>query len=95
MELMSFTKTVGDVMQEVEESAKREVEESRNPSSETAAQLPSEPTNDRAKIVITIQDKDGQKTLRVFAVSFFTACHLLSNLPSTISLLSKLFLARY
>ncbi|AEE34761.1 Ubiquitin domain [Arabidopsis thaliana x Arabidopsis arenosa] len=67
MELMSFTKTVGDVMQEVEESAKREVEESRNPSSETAAQLPSEPTNDRAKIVITIQDKDGQKTLRVFA----------------------------
>ncbi|KAG7589348.1 Rad60/SUMO-like domain [Arabidopsis suecica] len=67
MELMSFTKTVADVMQGVEESAKREVEESRNPPSEVAAQLPPEPTNDRAKIVLTIQDKDGQKTFRVFA----------------------------
>lgn len=90
MELMSFTKTVADVMQEVEESAKREVEESRNPPSEATAQLPPEPTNDRAKIVITIQDKDGQKTFRVYAVSSYTACHLYyPNHSSTISLLSK------
>lgn len=71
MELMSFTKTVADVMLEVEESAKREVEESLNPSSEAAAQAPPEPKNDRAKIVITIQDKDGHKQFRVYAVSFF------------------------
>lgn len=74
MELMSFTKTVADVMQEVEESAKREVEISRNQSSDAAPQALPAPTNDRAKIVITIQDKDGQKTFRVYAVSFFTAC---------------------
>lgn len=70
MELMSFTKTVADVMQEVEESAKREVEVSLNPPSETADEAPPGPTNDRAKIVITIQDKDGKKQYRVFAVSF-------------------------
>ncbi|KAL1223330.1 Small ubiquitin-related modifier 1 [Cardamine amara subsp. amara] len=67
MELMSFTKNVADVMQEVEESVKREVEVSRNPSLEAAPQAPPAPTNDRAKIVITIQDKDGQKPFRVYA----------------------------
>ncbi|VVA94468.1 unnamed protein product [Arabis nemorensis] len=71
MELMSFAKNVADVMQEVEESAKREVEESLNPSSEAAdvaaAQAPEEPKNDRAKIVITIQDKNGKKQFRVYA----------------------------
>ncbi|XP_010415433.1 PREDICTED: uncharacterized protein LOC104701435 isoform X2 [Camelina sativa] len=67
MELMSFTKTVADVMQEVEESAKREIEVSLNPPSEAADEAPPEPTNDRAKIVITIQDKDEKKQCRVFA----------------------------
>ncbi|XP_010511804.1 PREDICTED: uncharacterized protein LOC104787848 [Camelina sativa] len=67
MELMSFTKTVADVMQEVEESAKREIEVSLNPPSEAAYEAPPGPTNDRAKIVITIQDKDGKKPYRVFA----------------------------
>ncbi|EOA33225.1 hypothetical protein CARUB_v10020935mg [Capsella rubella] len=67
LELMSFTKTVADVMQEVEESAKREMEASLNPPSETADEAPPEPTIDRPKIVITIQDKDEKKQYRVFA----------------------------
>ncbi|CAN6933266.1 unnamed protein product [Brassica oleracea] len=69
MELMSFTKTAVDVMQEAQESAKKEAQVSLKTSSEaTPAQaLPGPPINDRAKIVITIQDKDGQKQFRVFA----------------------------
>ena len=74
MELMSFTKTAVDVMQEAQESAKKEAQVSLKTSSEaTPAQAPPGPLiNDRAKIVITIQDKDGQKQFRVFAVSFFS-----------------------
>ncbi|CDY07394.1 BnaA07g24730D [Brassica napus] len=69
MELMSFTKTAVDVMQEAQESAKKEAQVSLKTSSEaTPAQAPPGPLiNDRAKIVITIQDKDGQKQFRVFA----------------------------
>ncbi|CAN6802980.1 unnamed protein product [Brassica oleracea] len=69
MELMSFTKTAVDVMQEAQDSAKKEAQVSLKTSSEaTPAQaLPGPPINDRAKIVITIQDKDGQKQFRVFA----------------------------
>ncbi|ESQ28460.1 hypothetical protein EUTSA_v10019127mg [Eutrema salsugineum] len=66
MELMTFTKTVVDVMQEAEESAKREAEVSVNRSPEAATQAPPGP-NDRAKLVLTIQDKDGQKQFRVYA----------------------------
>lgn len=72
MELLSFTKNVADVMQEVEESAKREVEVSLRPPSEANTQAPPGPgPNDRAKIVITIQDKNEQNKFRVYAVSFF------------------------
>ncbi|KAJ4884206.1 Ubiquitin-like superfamily protein [Raphanus sativus] len=69
MELMSFTKNVVDVMQEAEESAKKEAQVSLKPSSEAAAaqEPPGPPVNDRPKIVITIQDKAGQKQFRVFA----------------------------
>ncbi|KAF8080599.1 hypothetical protein N665_0933s0010 [Sinapis alba] len=69
MELMSFTKTVVDVMQEAEESAKKEAKVSLKPSSEAPPSQapPPGPINDRAKIVITIQDKDGQKQFRVYA----------------------------
>lgn len=71
MELMSFTKNVVDVMQEAEESAKKEAQVlSLKPSSEavSAREPPGPPVNDRPKIVITIQDKAGQKQFRVFAV---------------------------
>ncbi|CAH2066099.1 unnamed protein product [Thlaspi arvense] len=64
MELMSFTTNVVDVMQEAEMSAKKDAEVSVNPSSE--AQAPPV-VNDRPKIVITIQDKDGHKQFRVYA----------------------------
>ncbi|KAL0700888.1 hypothetical protein Bca4012_057010 [Brassica carinata] len=67
MELMSFTKTAVDVMQEAKESAKKEAQVSLKPSSEAPAQAPPGPINDRAKIVITIQDKAGQKQFRVYA----------------------------
>ncbi|CAN8243872.1 unnamed protein product [Cochlearia groenlandica] len=66
MELISYTKTIEDVMNEVEESAKRQVQESLKLSSEDATQGPPGP-NDRAKIVITIQGKDEQNKFRVYA----------------------------
>ncbi|CAA7058221.1 unnamed protein product [Microthlaspi erraticum] len=70
MELLSFTKNVANVMQEVEESAKREVEVSLRPQLSEADDTQAQPEpvpNDRAKIVITIQDKKEQNKFRVYA----------------------------
>lgn len=93
MELLSFTKNVAGVMQEVEESAKREVEVSLRPPSEADTQAPPPPgpgPNDRAKIVVTIQDKKEQNKFRVYAVSFFFFLPLLMTYYPTFHFNKKL-----
>ncbi|KAL5830543.1 hypothetical protein ACOSQ3_020011 [Xanthoceras sorbifolium] len=69
-ELLSFAKSAEDVLRAVEESVERKLGSSLQPSFETslevAAEQPSKPACERAKIVISFQDKDGPKQFRVF-----------------------------
>ncbi|XP_062110012.1 uncharacterized protein LOC133821866 [Humulus lupulus] len=65
-ELVSFARSTQDVLQAIEESAKKELSKSLMLSLEAAADQPSKPCAERAKIVISIQDKDGLKQFRVY-----------------------------
>lgn len=69
-ELLSFTQSAKDVLRAVEESSKREVASMLQSTIESVASQPSNPPSERAKIVISIQDKDGLKQFRIFMVHF-------------------------
>ncbi|XP_043701314.1 uncharacterized protein LOC122651826 [Telopea speciosissima] len=65
-ELASFAQSAEDVLREVEESAQRDLKSSLHSPQETEVENASKPHDQRAKIIISIQDKDGQKQFRVF-----------------------------
>ncbi|RVX12609.1 hypothetical protein CK203_011720 [Vitis vinifera] len=67
-ELLLFAESAKDVLRTVEESAKRELGSSLQSSVESVASQPSKPPCERAKIVISIQDKDGLKQFRIYMV---------------------------
>ncbi|XWS68809.1 hypothetical protein CRYUN_Cryun04dG0124700 [Craigia yunnanensis] len=65
-ELVSFAQSAKNMLLEVEESAKRELSGSLKPSLDAVAEQPKNPASERAKIVISIQDKDELKQFRVY-----------------------------
>lgn len=66
-ELASFAQSAKDELRDVEESVKRDLSASLHSLQDSVAELPSKPSTERAKIVISIQDKDGVKQFRVYA----------------------------
>ncbi|XP_056164630.1 uncharacterized protein LOC115672011 isoform X1 [Syzygium oleosum] len=64
-ELQTFAQSTKDLLQSEEDSAKREVSSPSQSLKDASAELP-KPQCERAKIVISIQDKDGPKQFRVF-----------------------------
>ncbi|XP_054809867.1 uncharacterized protein LOC129311553 [Prosopis cineraria] len=64
-ELVSFAQSAKEMLQEVKESAKRELDNSLQTSVDAASEETLKPP-ERAKIVISIQDKDGVKQFRVY-----------------------------
>lgn len=67
-ELASFTESAKDVLQAVEESVKRDLGASLQSSVGTVTEQESKPTTERAKIIISIQDKDETKQFRIYMV---------------------------
>ncbi|GMN38654.1 hypothetical protein TIFTF001_007888 [Ficus carica] len=65
-ELLSCAQSAEDILRDIEESAKGEVGKSLQPSLDAIADQPSRPHNERAKIVISVQDKDGLKQFRIY-----------------------------
>ncbi|XP_010279390.1 PREDICTED: uncharacterized protein LOC104613312 [Nelumbo nucifera] len=65
-ELASFAQSAEDELRAVEESAKREVSSSMQSLLNSQESQPSKPLDERAKVVISIQDKEGVKQFRVF-----------------------------
>ncbi|XP_028757832.1 uncharacterized protein LOC114716927 [Neltuma alba] len=64
-ELVSFAQSAKDMLQEVKESAKRELDNLLQTSVDAAIEKTSKPS-ERVKVVISIQDKDGVKQFRVY-----------------------------
>ncbi|KAK9276821.1 hypothetical protein L1049_006358 [Liquidambar formosana] len=65
-ELVSFAQSAEDVLRAVEESAKRELNSSVQSSLESVANQQPNPPCERAKIIISVQDKDGLKQFRMY-----------------------------
>ncbi|KAF7808833.1 Rad60/SUMO-like domain containing protein [Senna tora] len=65
-ELESVAQSAKDMLQTVEESAKRELDNSLLSSFDAVTEKTSKPPSERVKIVISIQDKDGLKQFRVY-----------------------------
>ncbi|GAY47632.1 hypothetical protein CUMW_105880 [Citrus unshiu] len=66
-ELVSFAKSADDVIRAVEESVKRKLDSSMPAALEAESEEVSKPAVERAKIVVSIQDKGGLKQFRVYA----------------------------
>ncbi|KAL9456823.1 hypothetical protein AB3S75_005951 [Citrus x aurantiifolia] len=66
-ELVSFAKSADDVIRAVEESVKRKLDSSMPAALEAESEKASKPAVERAKIVVSIQDKGGLKQFRVYA----------------------------
>lgn len=66
-ELVSFAKSADDVIRAVEESVKRKLDSSMPTALEAEAEKVSKHAIERAKIVVSIQDKGGLKQFRVYA----------------------------
>ncbi|CAK9151281.1 unnamed protein product [Ilex paraguariensis] len=65
-ELVSFAQSAEDMLRTVEESIKRNLSSSMQSCLESVAEQPSKSSCERAKIVISIQDKDELKQFRVY-----------------------------
>ncbi|KAI8527718.1 hypothetical protein RHMOL_Rhmol12G0096500 [Rhododendron molle] len=65
-ELAEFAKSAKEVLRSVEESVKRDFNSSSQPAVVSTADQPSKPPCERAKIVISIQEKEGVKQFRVY-----------------------------
>lgn len=85
-ELAEFAKSAKEVLRSVEESVKRDFNSSSQPAVVSTADQPSKPPCERAKIIISIQEKEGVKQFRVYKVPFF--CR---NLMCFSRILSSLF----
>lgn len=67
-ELLLFAQSAKNILQEVEESAKQELSGSSEPSLDAVAEQQKNPAPERAKIVISIQNKDEIKQFRIYMV---------------------------
>lgn len=68
-ELASFSRSAEDVMRDVIESAKKELNSSeKSDGPEAQVEKPAKPNVDRPKILISVQDKDGHKQFRMYKV---------------------------
>ncbi|KAK8579489.1 hypothetical protein V6N13_142695 [Hibiscus sabdariffa] len=65
-ELLSLAQSAKSMLLEAEESANREPSYSLKPSLDAVAEQPTIPASERAKIVISIQNKDELKQFRVY-----------------------------
>lgn len=65
---MSFTQSAEDILRTVEASVKKDLNTSLQSSPVKILENPIKPPCERAKIIISIQDKDGLKQFRVFVV---------------------------
>ncbi|GMI83500.1 hypothetical protein like AT1G68185 [Hibiscus trionum] len=65
-ELLSLAQSAKSMLLEAEESANREPSDSLKPSLDAVAEQPTIPASERAKIVISIQNKDELKQFRVY-----------------------------
>nr|GEX85082.1 putative rad60/SUMO-like domain, ubiquitin-related domain protein [Tanacetum cinerariifolium] len=68
-ELLSITESAKAIAQE--ENVKRDLMSSMDTASESPVEKLSKPAAERSKIVISIQDKDGQKQFRVYTDDMF------------------------
>lgn len=66
--MASFAQSADDVVRAVEESVRKDLSASLQSSPKSVAKQPVEPQHERAKFVISIQDKDELKQLRVYMV---------------------------
>lgn len=66
-ELVSFAQSAKNMLQTVEESAKREFNNSLQSSMDGVNEKTSKPS-ERAKILISVQDKDESKQIRMYMV---------------------------
>ncbi|KAJ8533194.1 hypothetical protein K7X08_016083 [Anisodus acutangulus] len=65
-ELASFAQSAKDELRVVEESVKRDLSASVHSLQDSVAEPPSKSSTERAKVIISIQDKDGAKQFRVY-----------------------------
>lgn len=72
-ELLSCALSAEDVLRSMEESVKEDGK-SLQSSLDAVADQPSRPDNERAKIVISVQDKDGLKQFRIYMVYSYEYC---------------------
>ncbi|XP_072963644.1 uncharacterized protein [Typha angustifolia] len=70
-ELASFARSAQDVLKDLVETARKELDRARKPAEEGIMDMPSKPKVERQKIVISIQDTDGQKQFRIYADDSF------------------------
>lgn len=68
-ELLSITESAKAIAQE--DNVKRDLKSSMDFASESPDEKPLKPAAERSKIIISIQDKDGQKQFRVYTVGSF------------------------
>lgn len=84
-ELASFAQSAKDELRDVEESVKRDLSASLHSLQDSVAEMPSKPSTDRVKMVISIQDKDGTKQFRVYAVFPGVAVHIFTYIEACTS----------
>ncbi|XP_021896327.1 uncharacterized protein LOC110813473 isoform X2 [Carica papaya] len=65
-ELLSYAKSAEHALEEVESSVTGELDRSLQPSLDAVAVEPPKYSHERAKVVISVQGKDGQKQFRVY-----------------------------
>lgn len=69
--MASLANSAEEVLRAVEESVRKDLSASLLASLENAAEKPHNPLPERAKVVISIQNKDELKQFRVYTVSSF------------------------
>ncbi|KAK4780262.1 hypothetical protein SAY87_016368 [Trapa incisa] len=89
-ELLSITKSAEDFLQDVDGSVKKDIT-SQQSSLDSAAVKSSMSSHERAKIVLSIQDKDGVKQFRIYMDDKFERLFKLYADKTKINLESLLF----
>ncbi|KAK8643513.1 hypothetical protein V6N13_012806 [Hibiscus sabdariffa] len=90
-ELLSLAQSAKSMLQEAEESAKQEPSDMLKPSLDSVAEQPTIPTSERAKIVISIQNKDELKQFRVYTDDKFEKLFSLYATKAKLDLQSLVF----
>ncbi|KAF5188093.1 Ubiquitin-like superfamily protein [Thalictrum thalictroides] len=86
-ELASFAQSAEEVFRAVEESAKKHVASSVQASLESEQEkVVSKPSDDRLKIIISIQDKEGLKQFRTYMVQFHSTSFIFVLFSTSLTL---------